>query len=781
MADDIALDYTDVVAEFGGGLRWVNPDAVSKMPNPMRQLVDDDEDLHVVMVSPWADDVSGNKSKQYNKHMNMYTDNGCLPGRLLQQEFNIHYISTSPHASSAEQFATFRDHVKSTEKNPIKCYNAATKRRCRHILRTPGLPADNPQQSEESSHMGDMKYHECHLVGIARNAQEIRETLQEQLQLSMLGNAEAVKENLRSTGTKDKVTQYWIEMLLGKAKALKAASPRRDKVSIASELKTWLEAQPGDKMKPLLDIVGLDPSQDTPVELLHTILLGVVKYIWHMLNTTRWSDDDRCLLAIRLQSTDITGLTVPPIHVDADTCLPYSPHLDTRTKFVLVKAAGELGARLWVPEIDDMEEYLSQLKIVIANVLDAFDAIDPLRILDKIKLHLLAHIPDDIRRFGPLIRSATEIYEAYNGVFRLCSVFSNRLAPSRDISRKFASMSRVKHSLSGGYWWDSSLKQWIQAGNAVQEILRTDSVFQRHLGWVSPKTSVAGSIKPIPLTKKAAVEWNQTKASAHWSSGTAPAADSWWRFGCVLTAQSGDEVGVSSWVIAHDSGGKSVIGRVAELLVAEKSLVTLERIICSKEPHPDFNWPILRRPAGLEITEEHMTSFLVLPASSIQFIFSVQHDCRKGDCQPVAVRKEIQERQETDRNVSLVKHADDDHFVVNMAALHNFVRLCRALPRTFTELRPLYPDRVAFHKSAAEKGRALRTKKPEQAAEAAVQAEEAVARGQDPDQSDEDPQSDVNNSDCEGNADSAGAGDDEEDVPEAESRSTRGRKRRRLD
>ncbi|KAF7344340.1 hypothetical protein MSAN_01915000 [Mycena sanguinolenta] len=677
MADDLDSDYTDVVAEFGGKLTWVDPGTVSEMPNPMRQLVDDDEDLYVVMVSPWADNVSGNKSKQYNKHMNMYTGNGCLPGRLLQQEYNIHYISTSPHESSAEQFATFRDHVNSTGKNPINNRRSRATWGVMQVFLAASASGGTKVEKET-----DTKYHECHLVGVARTAQEIRETLQEQLRLAMLGNAEAVKENQRSTGTKDKITQYWIEMLFGKAKALKAASPRRDKDSIASELGTWLETQPGDKMNPLLDITGLDPSQDTPVELLHTILLGVVKYIWHILNTTQWSDDDRCLLAIRLQSTDISGLTIPPIR--ANYMIQYRNnligkhfktlmqmltfhihHMSAPEQFALVKAAGELGARLWVPEIDDMEDYLVQLKIAIANVLDAFDAVNPLRILEKIKLHLLAHIPDDIRRFGPLIRSATEIYEAYNGVFRLCSIFSNRLAPSRDISRKFASMSRVKHSLSGGYWWDSSSKQWIQAGNAVQEVLHTDSIFQRHLGWVSPRLSDAGSIKPMPLSKKAAMEWGQTKASAHWNSETALAADSWWRLGRVLTAQSGDEVSVKSWVIAQDSDGNLVVRRIAELLVAEKSLVTLERFICSKELHPDFNWPILRCPAGLEITEEHITSFLVLPASSIQFIFSVQHDCRRGDCQPTVVRKEIQEREETDRDISLIKHDDDDHFVIN--------------------------------------------------------------------------------------------------------------------
>ena len=41
-----------------------------------------------------------------------------------------------------------------THTDPIRCFNADTKRGCGVILCVPGLPADNPQQSEESSHMG---------------------------------------------------------------------------------------------------------------------------------------------------------------------------------------------------------------------------------------------------------------------------------------------------------------------------------------------------------------------------------------------------------------------------------------------------------------------------------------------------------------------------------------------------------------------------------------------------------------------------------------------------
>ncbi|KAK6997431.1 hypothetical protein R3P38DRAFT_3620933 [Favolaschia claudopus] len=691
-ADDFDRDFIDLQDEFGQVFRWVEDADVPPMPNPLRQLVDDDEDLVVVMVSPWADDVSGNRSKQYNKHMNMCTGNGCLPGRLLQQEYHLHYISTSPHASSAEQFATFRDQVKATETEPVKCFNAASKRKCAVILRCPGLPGDNPQQSDEASHIGcnanypcrkcrwggtkiekesEEIFHNAHLAGVARNAADIKEGLQQQLKLAVRGDAKAITALQRDSGTKDKITQYWIDLILKKyLEMVEEGKHTLDEIAVA--LEAWLEAQPGDKMNPLLDITGLDPSQDTPVELLHTILLGVLKYIWHLLNTKQWSDTDRYLLAIRLQSTDISGLTIPAIR--AGYMIQYRNNLIgkhfktlmqillfhvhdicTPEQFVLIKAASALGARLWVPEIDNMEEYLKQLQVAVANLLDAFDAVDPLRILVKVKLHLLTHLPDDIRRFGPGIRFATEIYEGFNTVFRLCSVMSNRLAPSRDISSKFASMARVKHLISGGYWKDPTSNLWMQAGPSVQRVLRDDPVFQRHFGWTPPQTITPGVIHPVAL-RHGHLRWSQTTASTYWK-GDPPSRDGAWRLGRDLTAQSGDKVKIGGWVVALDSANQRIFGRVKELLVGQMLLVTLERFVYTERLHADFDLPVLRRPNGTEIIDG-IDCFIVLAASSVQFICSVMHDCRTGKCQPKAVQKERQEREETDRDISLIIHSD---------------------------------------------------------------------------------------------------------------------------
>ena len=60
-----------------------------------------------VRVMPWADDVSGNRSKQYNPHINLYMKNLNVPSEKLKQQFFVRFCSTSPDAGSNEQFREF--------------------------------------------------------------------------------------------------------------------------------------------------------------------------------------------------------------------------------------------------------------------------------------------------------------------------------------------------------------------------------------------------------------------------------------------------------------------------------------------------------------------------------------------------------------------------------------------------------------------------------------------------------------------------------------------------
>ncbi|KAJ6456513.1 hypothetical protein C8R45DRAFT_1056469 [Mycena sanguinolenta] len=745
-ASQFAYNYHDVIDSCGGEIRWAGElNNSPKMPNPLRELAQG-EDLYVVMVPIWADDVSGNKSKQYNKHINMYLANSNLPGQLLQQEYFVRFVSTSPHATSPEQFSALKEQIQATCTNPIPCYNAETRRNCRVILQVPSLPADNPQQSEEASHMGgnancgcrrckaggphevtesDAGYHAMHYAGIPRLAAETKKTLEDQIDLAMYGVEAPISRLQTATGVKDKVAQYWIDILLKKSREIKANNPARTAESIKQELTLWLSQQPGDKVNPLLDIAGLDPNRDTPVEILPTILLGIIKYVWYTLHSG-WTEDQRNLFVIRLQSTDIDGLTIPPIRAAymmqyrngligkhfktlMQTMIFHVHDLVSPELFTLVQAVSQLGAVLWIHEIDDMNQYTSDLSTLIGNVLDAFGDQDPAKILLKIKLHLLPHIVEDAKRFGPPIRNSTEVFECFNAIFRLCSILSNHQAPSRDIALKFASMDQMKHILSGGFWKIDD--EWVCAGPRVLSVLKDMPIIQRHLGWVPPHTVIPGKLRLMAKSKTTFVRWQDTRASSAVTDDSALTSVRW-SPAIGVTAHSGDFCRKGSWIFAQDGEKAVVVGRIHELLVPESlpngvpsGAVILERFTVSEALHPDFGMPVLLKPTDVA----HQT--IVVGATIIMFRFSAVHDCHLAKCAPTALRTVRQERQDTAQSIKILEHGDDEHFVINMAALHNATLLRRNLPVALTVPRPLYSDRQAHHHQVAINLRTAQTAK----------------------------------------------------------------------
>lgn len=106
------MNYPDLVA---GGCTIRLADSqhrfAAAMPNPLRDLAQG-EPLYTVMIDKWNDDVSGNVSKSYNKHYNTYIANRNLPRKLLQQEYHVHFVGTSQHASPAEQTAAVKEMIR---------------------------------------------------------------------------------------------------------------------------------------------------------------------------------------------------------------------------------------------------------------------------------------------------------------------------------------------------------------------------------------------------------------------------------------------------------------------------------------------------------------------------------------------------------------------------------------------------------------------------------------------------------------------------------------------
>ena len=344
-----------------------------------------------------------------------------------------------------------------------------------------------------------------------RNASKTYNELTKQLLTATKGVKKMVADSQTSSGIKDKITQVFIEKIFNRSNSEHDSDP----ATVQTNLEQWVKDNKHGIINSSLTFPGFDPHTDTPVELLHTISLGCAKYIWHSSHTP-WKRAQQLLFSVRLQAASVDGLTIHPIR--ASYIMTYANSLIGRQFKTLIQVAafqlhdlvtadylslwcalGELSALLWYPEIHDSKVYLviplhclliqidnffqADVEVCVANVLDPFALVEPSRIVNKIKLHLLTHVMDDIRRFGPLIGESTEIFECFNAIFRMCSIYSNRLAPSRDIAIQFAELEGAKQRITGGFWRNSEAN-WVQCSPAALIFFRRASLIQGHSGWV---------------------------------------------------------------------------------------------------------------------------------------------------------------------------------------------------------------------------------------------------------------------------------------------------------
>ncbi|KAJ7696836.1 hypothetical protein B0H17DRAFT_1158586 [Mycena rosella] len=661
------------------------------MPNPKR-VIAAGRPLYSSFVNYFGDDVSGNRTKSWNKHWNAYMTHVNLPRQLLQQEFHTHFVSTSRTPAAVE--------VTHTEPVEVQDESGSATRFCLYVN---AGPSDNPMQSEISGQywwqrelpLSQMRvggtqaekatnegYHAIFEAGEPRTKEYILEELEKQVKLGCSGVAKHVKNSQTETGVKDAYTQFWIDDLISRFKRMKKDEPNRPAEQIQAELIEWTIANRDKIYGPFLTTKapGFDPTRDTPVEILHTILLGIVKYIWHITHTP-WSPEYKkhtaCVSIHAIRSSYIMqyagSLVGRQLKTLAQTNIFHIHGLVPDNEFQAWKAAGELSALLWFPEIRNLAEYRRDLRVAVGNVLDIFATIDPSKIVSKVKYHLLVHIDEDVVEFGPLIGLATELFESFNGVFRYCSILSNHLAPSRDIAIQLADQEGLKHRLTGGWWLSGSDGRWERSGRGVREFMVDHPILQRLVGWANKKLVRHGDIKLMAL-KRGCKEREtctlQSTTAARASNYGLYTPESMWRRCIYVISESLDECLVNSWVFARSSvaeDSSSISGRISDILAD-----TTGGLGCFRDEV--YGMPVLvRRHSEVE--------FSIVPAKNIKFKFNVQHDCRSAKCDAAGVRLRIQERVESDQVENYIIHKSLDRFLINTHAFHNAHLLRATLPQ----------------------------------------------------------------------------------------------------
>lgn len=207
-----------------------------------------------------------------------------------------------------------------------------------------------------------------------------------------IGNASKIRAHKTSTGIKDRYLEMFLELM---HQSYKDKAGKQDKQIALDNFRATLPAGMG-MLSPVWRIQGsftftlcvmrvlnvktpgLDPHMDTPVEILHTILLGFVKYFWRDVvhNQLGSNPSKKELLKTRLNSLDISGLQLGK-QLSGHTLVQYAGSLTGRDFRIIAQVAPyvlydlvpavcfdawvslcNLVPLVWQPTIADIDEYI---------------------------------------------------------------------------------------------------------------------------------------------------------------------------------------------------------------------------------------------------------------------------------------------------------------------------------------------------------------------------------------------------------------------------------------
>ncbi|KAF7329540.1 hypothetical protein MKEN_00216800 [Mycena kentingensis (nom. inval.)] len=740
---------------------------------------------HRVVAFPlwlYCDDTSGNTSKKWNKHNSFLVTAAGLPRKYVHREFNIHFLATSNIAPTLEMLDGLVDQLEKGQTDGIWAWDVVLQELVLVIPSVLALLGDNPMQSEFACHIGFVGKYFCReigkllphplplvtavlslrvrrrrrkkqqtvsemisrisnfmMVGRLRNRTETCEKLRSQFTTaSIIGNQTAYRDMKTTSGLKDTYQEAFIERLFAVASKKGRTKPQKQ-----AEMNRLKATFPTNTLSPVWRIKDLDPHRDTPVEILHVVLLGFVKYFWRDA-VARLKDSEKKILETRLSSFDVSGLGISPL--PGHTLVRYAGSLVGRDFRAIVQVApfvlqgllseeriaawvalSRVVALVWQPAIEDIDSYCAELEQCISHFLNCACRLS-INWFNKSKFHVILHLPDHIRRFGPAMLFATEGFESFNAIIRSCSIHSNRHAPSRDIATRMARGNRLRHLLSGGLFrahtavpsttraappssspWmqhtlaDLSASRWVSIHDKPKALLKQDAFGSRLLGFMeSEEATIVGLCDKIgPL-----VRWHLTKSSRSPGARLLPQLSG--RPLDTLTVHNpaavyvsnGDKALVASSVVYRrqlDGKVENRVGQIAEIVQIPGSaahaagcadFILITECIVGEE-HTRYSMR--------QVQPTHEFTFTA--AEDILCTVNVQHNCVDNGCKPARTKRKFQEREEISEKGDEIRHIDGSsavNWIMNTAQMRDASTLSSFRPA----LSPLPRDTVI--KAAAE-------------------------------------------------------------------------------
>ncbi|KAE8218260.1 hypothetical protein CF319_g7831 [Tilletia indica] len=434
----------------------------------------------------------------------------------------------------------------------------------------------------------------------------------------------------------------------------------------------------------LLDFPHFDPSVQLPVELLHVVLLGLVKYLFRA-TINKLDERQKARLSARLSAADVDGLgldsrlrggymvrhalslngkdfrallaVVPSILPLVDT----DDSLDSLSQAWL--AAARLGSALYADSVERirLDAYQTYVKRCISSIFHTLAKAAPELLWSKPKLHLLCHAAVHFAAFGPLSSVSAERFEAFNSIVRSAAVHSNRLRPSRDIANTILRQQDIRHVLGAGRMADG-----VAVGTSLRILLRSPEgkVLLRMYGLDSMKAQrLPGSTTPLADSK---IVWTQLPGDT--------ATRRFQQVSSVVLWDTRDLVSPDSAILVANPIGKDDEQQWTSLLLVEDILVSV-----SADPQK----PVIIRasplwPAHQDASEEDGLFEVIIGTEKqnvllkdIVAVINLQHDCLRAKCRLRRGENPTHQRRTHEGDTLELVHSNIGAYTVSFAQLRS--------------------------------------------------------------------------------------------------------------